>query len=534
MGRFTGLALILCLLVSPSVTWAQTSLETVRTMPFGNPGSIAVAGDLGIYGISNGIMVVDIADPASPARLSRLSLPGEVHHVTVEGNLVYVAAGSSGIVVVDLTEPTAPSIVRMIDTPGDASDVAVADGRLFVADGDGGFRSLDLGAGSPEWNVVGVPSAARVALDGQKAVVGGNPDTWVIDVSVPGQMVPVGVIPHRASDVEIAGCCAWLGAGDDGLLVFDLADPANPVHIGTFSPAGSVLAIDHADGLVWLTNDDYPGFRGVRVVDVSVPSNPVEIGSIDLGAAYFDVRVNGPMVHLGWDTHRHSEASYSLPILNGSDPTRPVRTGVVLTSGTAARIDMVGDLAFVGVGYDDGFQSRFMGVDIIDFSTPAAPRELAGLTAPDTVVGYSVDGATAVLVDDSETLLIYDISTPADPVRTGASVLPRPVQGVALAGNHVFLADDVGIRVFDIGDPASPAQVGFTQTSSMRWPTPLLRVAGGQVYAGYYVSAWEGYTGGVLVVDVSDPSAPAEIGNIGLGCPVELVQVGDRMFTLEL
>ncbi len=503
---------------------AQDAFELVHVMPFGEPGPVAAVGDLAIYGITSGIMVVDVADPASPVRLSRLAIPGQVNDVVVDDNRVVVAAGDAGVAVVDLADPTAPSLIRVFDTPGDAREVAVSGNWVFVADDDGGFRSIDLSGEPADGSVIAIPGARDVAVDGQIALVDGNPDLWVVDVSDPGSMAATATIPVGVADLAISGTRGFVASYQMGVLVFQLTDPANPVQIGSYVPDGAVWAVDLEDGLVWLSNYAYPDFGGMRVVDFTVPANPVEIGSIDLGSRFDHLAVIGNSAFLG------SRSFYDLPVVDVSDPSLPALSSFVPTSSYAGRIVISADLAIVGVGFGYTGYEQYFAVDILDFSDPAAPVDLATLTTPSRIGGYAVDGATVVLVDQDEVLSIFDISKPAAPVLVGTYDLPTQAAGVAVMGDVVYVADYLGFRSIDISDPAAAVQIGFFSTSY--YPEMVLGTAGNHVFYGFSTYAFECYGGGFTIVDVTDPTNPFESGFSGSGFPQEFIVVDDRAFDM--
>ncbi len=60
-------------------------------------------------------------------------------------------------------------------------------------------------------------------------------------------------------------------------------------------------------------------------------------------------------------------------------------------------------------------------------------------------------------------LVILDVSTPASPSLAGQTgILPAVVRGLAVAGNYAYVAaDDQGLRIIDVADPAHPTGVGF-------------------------------------------------------------------------
>jgi hypothetical protein len=79
------------------------------------------------------LQIYDVTDPAAPAKVSTLRIPGRATRAAVKGTLAYIAAGVEGIQIVDLSTPATPKIVGSHKTPNPARDVAVTDTHVFVA-----------------------------------------------------------------------------------------------------------------------------------------------------------------------------------------------------------------------------------------------------------------------------------------------------------------------------------------------------------------------------------------------------------------
>ena len=84
-----------------------------------------------------------------------------------------------------------------------------------------------------------------------------------------------------------------------------------------------------------------------------------------------------------------------------------------------------------------------------------------------------------------------DVSDPAAPREVGFYVTPGHADGVAIVGNHVFIAAQLGgLRVVDVSNPTAPREVGFYDT-----PGYANRVA----LAGGYAYVADG-EGGLLIL----------------------------------
>jgi len=82
---------------------------------------------------TEGLVVVDVADPRNPSVIGRVATGGQARGLALDGETMYVAAGSGGLVVVDLSDVTAPRVVSRTGMPGSAIRVDSAGGHVFVA-----------------------------------------------------------------------------------------------------------------------------------------------------------------------------------------------------------------------------------------------------------------------------------------------------------------------------------------------------------------------------------------------------------------
>lgn len=164
--------------------------------------------------------------------------------------------------------------------------------------------------------------------------------------------------------------------------------------------------------------------------------------------------------------------------------------------GEAFAIDVVDNYVYAGVG------PRML---ILDYSDPTHPvvvgqsRVLRDLVRDVVVVGtyaYANDGG----------LWVIDVAQPASPREVGFYALDTIVD-MAVSGSYAYLADlQSGLRVIDISDPARLRQVAFC---------PVSRRADAVAVSGPYVYVLAGGRN-FWVVDVSNPRAPAQVGSCEL------------------
>lgn len=206
----------------------------------------------------DGIVVLDLADPAHPAVISeyKRTVPGGVHNVWIEGDLVYaVHNGTRDIHIIDISDPASPDEVgRWGLPPSDTKslhDVIVQDGYAYLSYWDDGMVMLDAGAGTHG----GTPTEP-VFVSRYKYPAGNTHTAWRA-----GRYLFVGdeIFPddwNADAPIEARGY----------IHVLDMDDPEAPVEVARYEvPEAGAHNI-------WVEGDRlYVGYyqAGLRVVDIS-------------------------------------------------------------------------------------------------------------------------------------------------------------------------------------------------------------------------------------------------------------------------
>lgn len=206
----------------------------------------------------NGIVILDLADPAHPTVISeyKRTVPGGVHNVWIEGDLVYaVHNGTSDIHIIDISDPAAPDEVGRWGMPESPTkslhDVIVQDGYAYLSYWDDGAVMLDVGAGTHG----GTPTEPAF-VSRYKYPAGNTHTAWRA-----GRYLFVGdeIFPQQwdaDAPIEARGY----------VHVLDMVDPENPVEVARYEvPEAGAHNI-------WVEGDRlYVGYyqAGLRVVDIS-------------------------------------------------------------------------------------------------------------------------------------------------------------------------------------------------------------------------------------------------------------------------
>ncbi len=544
--------------------------------------AIAVSGRYTYLGVGARLIVLDISDPAHPREVGGTTPWNDgVKGVAITGRLAFVAAGRAGLRIVDVSDPSRPTEIGHWEAPGQAEGVAIAEGIVLLAAGPYGLRILD--ARNPT-RLVEIGSAYvnhyafAVATSGKLAcVAAGGAGLLIAEISDPRRPVERGVFdtPGYAWGVEASAeiafvADAWEGVtavslenpaqprviatrkltgwaravkltgrrllvaaaraglryldadtlheigahaapGGDavgvattgdvalvadralGLLAIHLAQPTQPVLLQTYSPLGYAGAVAVSGKHAYVAAGTY----GLRIVDISDPRRPQQVASLDVKAFAHRVVVSDNLVYLatcspGWATD-------GLYVVDVSDPRRP--------SVLAFRESRNGPYRDLAVSNGIAYGATEWGLEVVSLRDPRHPVFLGFLHlwswigGPDAVVGVAVSGTRAYLACSQAGLKIVDVSDPTKLTLLGRSS-GRFSEALAVADNIAYIADHFGLQLVDVSNPSAPFELGFCPTRGEAY---------GLAVAGKLVLVADG-SRGIAVVDVANPRNPVMAG----------------------
>ncbi len=270
---------------------------------------------------------------------------------------------------------------------------------------------------------------------------------------------------------------------------------------GTGSGVGEVATTKARDVVV---RDGYAyladGGAGLTIADVSAPSAPFFVASED----------NGQATRSAWGIFLDGDYAYVAGVPDGysiydvSDPLDPTFVWNMSTHGT----DLLYSFCVVKVGNYAYFGDWGQGLDIIDVTDPESPSFVGTFAAPigedNGIIKMRVDGSRLYLAADGYGFQILDISSPTAPEVIGSLPTPEECYDVAVRGSYAYLAAaNSGLVVADISALPSITRVAAVDLGGEAVAVSL------QGSFAYLLIASEG----LRIVDVTDPLAPAAIGN---------------------
>ena len=279
------------------------------------------------------------------------------------------------------------------------------------------------------------------------------------DIVTDPELVEFDLLPDgEIADVVFAGQIGWVARSFYGAMVaVDFSDPDQPVTMGIepVTIMDETYDVDVSGDLGFLTYLQWGGVAGVRIFDISDPNDPVDIGDFHAPANHWAsyLAADGDLVYVSF--------SYTLfGILDVSDPTAPVLVGQV-DIDHPWRIVLAGDLAYVMSSESDPL--------IVDVTDPTAPAIVgvlptSGGAADLRIVGNLAHVVTAAGID------IIDLTDPRNPLLLGSMSVPGTPTGIAVADGITYISTrDDGIQVIDVGNPAAPVLHGVLDVPGLPW-----------------------------------------------------------------
>lgn len=252
---------------------------------------------------------------------------------------------------------------------------------------------------------------------------------------------------------------AYLAQGNDGLGVLDVTDPANPVMIGGYHTAGQALTVRLAGDLAYVAE----GFSGLEILSVTNPAHPVRVGAYTTNSAQ-DLCVVGTLAYI-------AAADGGLRVVDVSNPAQPLPLGGLVTNMSATGVCVAGNLACVACPTVISQLGHPMvaGLQIIDVSNPLQPALLSTTSSDANAVALL--GNVALTAGLNSNLQLFDVSNPAAPDWLGSFAPPPPpppifrlgpgASDVQAAGNLAYVPfGSNGLWVVDVSNPSAPVNVG--------------------------------------------------------------------------
>ena len=186
--------------------------------------------------------------------------------------------------------------------------------------------------------------------------------------------------------------------------------------------------------------------------------------------------------------------------------------------GTYVDLDHSGDYLYVA-NWSRGLEI----VDVSDSQNPVVVATYDHNNASDLEV-VKIFGNHLYLGYDDGVVNIFDASDRGDSITLlGTINVGGAVHELNVTGNFAYVSSGSGLIVLDVSDPTNPVQVGNVNVTGTEW--------GSEIVGNYiYLTTT---SNGLFIFDISSPRNPTEVGNINLGgSNYDVTVAGDYAYVL--
>lgn len=297
---------------------------------------------------------------------------------------------------------------------------------------------------------------------------------------------------------------AYVSATAEGLIIYDISDPAHPVRLGTADTPGTCLGNVVVGDLAYVADGYSPGFG---VIDVSNPAAPLLLGTAGYNAGYYyDLGMVAP------DTLWVCDGNYGIAMFDASVPDDPRYLGRFQPGGSPW-----------GLAVQDGkvYLADDYGLKIYDLSTSAMEPELIGF-APDADFNYGVTACGNVMyVMSYEGISVMDITDPTAPFLAGSYPESGTSFRMVIDGSLGYVSEGStqswsGLEVLDLGNPHGPTHHAALSTS---WDCYDVGLAGDFALATIERR-------GLFVADISNPLGARPAAQLDIPTALQVAVAG--------
>lgn len=406
---------------------------------------------------------------------------------------VFTVESTGTVSVLDLSDPHHPrEVFRLDNSIANPSLVALHAGHLVLVSGpvlltyavaaDGalvsrGFAILPYTAYPQDLAFVGDTALIVSQTSGVEA--GSLVSVDLSDLDSPSIL---GSVPTGGWRIAIAGNLAYVANFNQGLLIYDVSDPAVPQSVGSFLTADSPIDVIVSEQLAYV----FTRWGLLQVVDVADPASCREVARAEYPFAWEDA--HGTKV--GDVIYRPASG---LVMIDVSNPAAPAVASQISTENWPNDVTVHDGFAFLGGS----------GLDVLAVPRPDKAPSWGARSSLGYTQAVSAQGSLACALVSDGSLCTVDVSLPQTPAYLATLELGGLPWDLALQASYAYVVDhEQRLAVVDVGDPARPQVVGalavMGQPSGIAVRDTLACVASGG--------------GGMAVVSISRPTAPRLLG----------------------
>lgn len=392
---------------------------------------------------------------------------------------------------------------------------------------------------------------------------GQNSKLVVTDFSDPDQPAIATSIdlPIQGTSLKHRNETLFVGGSDGLLMTMDISNPLQPVFRDSIHTAQQHSQIFLAGDHVWLN----PFFDSISIVDVSQPDNLTVLGTLPYDRFIYDMIDCGALAYIGteedWEIYdfsdptspelltQLSEPAYSFALTGQtllvgrrneiatydvSDPTAPLLIGSVETEGEVRNLVIhngvvsalqpsSGDADLFWLQEDGSLEwiTDYSGwfllaevfftdehlyfccdqnINLINLSDLKTISGSIPVETPGPAPEMEMIGSLGFSPMGYYGMAVYDFENPKEPVLVGSGATPYNVQSISLRDNAAYLAGSGGVSILDVTDPTIPSLIGSIEYGNYYDTVDIVL---------HQNTAWLGFQlRSVTSIDISDPTHP--------------------------
>ena len=325
--------------------------------------------------------------------------------------------------------------------------------------------------------------------------------------------------PFSLKILTLVVISVWLfgGSSSNGCIS---SDPDVPEMVSFFPTEFATYSVVPSLPLAYLVVSG-----SLKVLDLGDPSSPVELNHINLvGDPIGGSAINDPFLYIAFENCCEPD-TWKLEIYNTTQAVSPSLLSSSLAGTLFVNITADGSFVYAATYPNDTLM-------VISIEDPYHPVIVASL---DWVVSYGliVRDGIAYGANAGNGLTIIDVTDPAHPAKIGNLATDGAVFDIALQGDFIYASQmgspDGQMLIIDISDPTAPKQRGMIKTRKNHANPRGIGVSGNYAYV-----AFEGINS-LEVVDIRDPDTPRIIGSTDLpDHPQSGVEIADNLILVPV
>jgi hypothetical protein len=414
-----------------------------------------------LCGEDRGLFIIDITNPAAMVQVARITGVDTIA-AKATGNRLYVARDND-VSIYDITNPAAPALLNagFVSAGISPEDISSVGTQLYVMDTVDEVHLYDVTNAAAPTLVSTYASFfstinTDMSLRGNVLALATFDGVEFIDISVAGSMTRLSSVASNTivDVVQMGGSAGSLAyfERESGIIgVYDLANLAAPVLVADVVANPQYMSSPNQN--LFVTT-----FDGLVTFNMAVPAAPVQLST-------WTTEPEGPRTVAISGTHAVTTSDSTLWMVNISNPNNPTVVGSVGLVGTGLTLDIDGNFAYVSI-LGSGSAYRLQKINI---SNPAAPVVVATGAVPEYLIDMDVVGDRVFGNGGNSDFYVLDISNPSAPVQL-ATLPDLGRDGIFVRNGYAYVGDfDNGVHTVDVRTPALPVVIDTLATRTNQY-----------------------------------------------------------------